>query len=47
MHFKKGEDYIINTDRVHRNSLMGQKYDISHKDWSNDEHTKYIDIRGI
>ena len=44
MHFKKGEDYIINTDRVHRNSLMGQKYDISHKDWSNDEHTKYIDI---
>ena len=44
MKFKNGEDYIINTDKVHRNSLMGQKYDISHKDWSNDEHTKYIDI---
>lgn len=44
MKFKKGEDYIINTDRVHRNSLMEQKYDIGHKDWSNDEHTKYIDI---
>ncbi|MBP3619237.1 MAG: terminase family protein, partial [Clostridia bacterium] len=44
MKFKNGEDYIINTDKVHRNSLMEQKYDIGHKDWSNDEHTKYIDI---
>lgn len=42
--FKKGEDYIINTDRKYHNSLMEQKYSIGHKDWSNDEHTKYIDI---